>query len=179
MSESTEQLPWFCIRSQPRRERIAWSQLSILPGVTVMFPRARYVRKGAKGKRLITEAIFPNYLFAQFDPKQSARAVGYAKGVSYIVKKGDAFANVPASVIAELDELTDEGIFEMPPAPLKMGDEIKVVAGIFEGSEAEIVGLVPAKDRVRILLDLLGRATVVDIHTDEVDRPSSHPLQSG
>lgn len=176
---SKELLPWFCIRSQPRRERIAWSQLTILPDVNVLFPRARYVRKGNKGKRLITEAIFPNYLFAQFDPKVNARAVGYARGVSYIVKKGEDFAEVPATVIAELDELTEEGIFEMPSAPLRIGDDIKVVAGIFAGTEAEIVGLVPAKDRIKILLDILGRATVVDIHTDEVDRPSPNPLQSG
>ena len=179
MRDEQEELPWFCIRSQPRREKIAWSQLSALPGVKVLFPRARYQRKGPKGKRLVTEAVFPSYLFAQFDPKINARAVGYAKGVSYIVKKGENIAHVPSAVITELEVLANEGVFEVSAAPLKIGDEIKIVSGIFEGNDAEIVGMVPAKDRIRILLELLGRATVVEIHADEVDRPLPHPLQSG
>jgi len=64
----------------------------------------------------------------------------------------------------------------MPSAQLQLGDTIKIVAGIFQGQEAEIIGLAPAKERIKILLEILGRATVVDIGMDEVDRPVGHPL---
>lgn len=170
---------WFCIRSQPRRERIASAQLAMLPEVKVLYPRARYERKGPKGKRLVTEPMFPSYLFAKFNPKTSLRAVCYAKGVAYIVKRGEDVIPVPKTIIGELESITDDGMLDMPSAQLLIGDTIKVVSGIFIGTEAEIIGLVPARERIQILLEILGRETVVEIGMDQVDRPVGHPLSRG
>ncbi|MGE9293911.1 MAG: transcription termination/antitermination protein NusG [Puniceicoccales bacterium] len=171
-----ENSTWYCLRTQPRRERIAWANLLELPEVEVLFPRARYQRKGPKGKRWVMEPLFPNYLFAKFDPMLQQRAVKYARGVSYLVKKGDELATVPEQVIADIAEISDEGIFEVTPAPLTVGDRIKVIGGIFTGAEADIVSLVPARERVRILLEILGRETPIDIGFDEIERPDPHPL---
>jgi len=167
---------WFCLRSQPRREKVAAAELAQLPGIEVLFPRARYERKGPKGKRMVIEPMFPNYLFARFDAHLQHRTVAYAKGVGYIVKCGRDPAVVPDEIINELHAMTDDGLLDMPSAQLQLGDTIKIVAGIFQGQEAEIIGLAPAKERIKILLEILGRATVVDIGMDEVDRPVGHPL---
>lgn len=167
---------WYCLRTQPKRERIAWASLCELPEVAVLFPRARYQRKSAKGKRWVLEPLFPNYLFVQFDPGTSTRAVKYAKGASYLVKRGRELAPVPTGVIEELAELTDDGLFEVSPSPLAVGERIKVIRGIFCGAEADIVELAPARERVRILLEILGRETPIDIAFDEVERPDPHPL---
>ncbi len=168
---------WYCLRTQPKRERIAWASLRELPGVSVLFPRARYQRKSTKGKRWVLEPLFPNYLFVHFDPKTSTRAVKYAKGASYLVKRGQDLAPVPSGVINELAELTDDGLFEVSPSPLAVGERIKVIRGIFRGAEADIVELAPARERVRILLEILGRDTPVDIAFDEVERPDPHPMR--
>lgn len=155
---------------------MAWATLKELPDVEVLFPRARYLRKGAKGKRWVMEPLFPNYLFARFDPVRMSRAVKYAKGVSYLVKCGQHLAKVPEGVIADIASLTDEGVFEVPSTPLAIGDRVKVIQGIFCGTEAAIVELVPARERVRILLEILGRETPIDLALDKVERPDPHPL---
>lgn len=173
---ATDLFPWFCIKTQPKRERLACSQLASLEGVSVIFPQARYWRKTPKGKRLSLDPIFPNYLFAAFNPSESLREVGFCRGVSYVVKKGPDFARVPETVIDELRALTpDDGIIELPQRPFQVGDHIRVIAGVFAGTEACIVGLAPPRQRVQILLQILGRDTVIEIPNDLVDHPDSSP----
>lgn len=175
---SEEPAPWYCVRAQPRRERIAWNHLRSIEGLDVIFPRARYLRKSPQGKRWVLEALFPGYLFVQCPQHISTRALKYAMGVSYLVRRGQQLATLPQEAIDEILSLCQDGILEITSAPLCVGDRIKVIGGIFLGTEAEIVGLAPAKERVRILLELLGRETVVDISADMIDRPKTHPLHS-
>jgi hypothetical protein len=50
---------------------------------------------------------------------------------------------------------------------LQIGSEVTVSAGAFLGSRGVVVRVLPAKQRVQILLDFLGRTTMT-----EVDRES-------
>ena len=48
------------------------------------------------------------------------------------------------------------------------GDEVTVAAGAFAGMSAQVLKSLPAKKRVQILLDILGRPTTVEVGSEAV-----------
>src|SRR5262245_8514765 len=66
---------WFCLRSHPKHEHIAAGHLRAMEGVEVFNPRIRFVRSTRLGPAPVTEAMFPNYLFARFNWRESLTRV--------------------------------------------------------------------------------------------------------
>ena len=77
----------------------------------------------------------------------------------------------------ELRLISPDGILEIPDQPHKIGDKVKVISGLFKGDEGTVTKLVPARERVKVLFEILGRPTEVEINEDEVDFPSAHPYR--
>jgi transcription antitermination factor NusG len=103
--------------------------------------------------------------------------VRYARGVSYIVRQGRDFAPVPESIIVELRALAATQVLELPPEPWKLGEKVRVIAGIFRGASGSVAGLVPARQRVQLLLELLGRENRVELPAEALEPRHAHPLQ--
>src|SRR5580698_9490241 len=92
---------WFCLRSQPKHEHIAAAHLQ-QNQVEVFFPRIRFKRTTRKGPAWVTEALFPNYLFARFDWGNSLRLVCHSPGVSGVVHFGQNWPVIPEEAIEEM-----------------------------------------------------------------------------
>jgi transcriptional antiterminator RfaH len=167
---------WYCVKAQPKRENVAFGQLGTLPDIEVFFPRVRFRRAAADGPRSVVEALFPGYLFARFSPARQIRAVRYARGVAYVVRQGREFAPLPDAAITALRSLAISQVLELPPDPWRLGEEVRVIAGIFRGASGRIVGLVPARQRVQILLELLGQQNRVDMPIEILEPRHAHPL---
>lgn len=165
MTDTDPTAHWYCLRSQPKRERIAASQLRLLPEVEVFLPLVKYTTNSKKGKHTAIEAMFPNYLFARFHPVKQ-RAVGYAKGVSYIIKCGEALQVVDSHIISELRSVTVEDYLELKPEPFRIGDNVTIIRGIFSDSTATITQLKPAAERVVVLMEILGRPMEIELPSD-------------
>ncbi|MGE9293502.1 transcription termination/antitermination NusG family protein [Ruficoccus sp. ZRK36] len=173
----SDQPAWYCLKTQPKRERTAAMSLRAIDGVEVLFPQVRYPRQGTRGKSTATEPLFPNYLFVRFQPLSHLKAVGYARGAAYVVSRGSELVPVPDRIVDELASLAPASILELPLQTLQAGDNIRIIAGIFSGSSADVVKLVPGVERVRLLLDILGRGQEIELSLDEVERPYGHPLR--
>src|SRR4051812_39797088 len=93
---------WFCIRSRPKHEHIAAAHLRQLPGVEVFNPRLRFLRSTRRGRALVTESLFPNYLFARFVLNAALDRVSHASGVNTVVRFGDRVPAIPHEVIHDL-----------------------------------------------------------------------------
>jgi transcriptional antiterminator RfaH len=97
--------------------------------------------------------------------------IRYAAGVSTVVHFGAQIPTVPDSVIDELKQCFEE---EQEPLyvedQLSPGTEVSIANGAFRGFQAIVLRMLPARQRVQILLDILGRETLV-----EVDRQSVIP----
>ena len=171
---SPEEHPWFCLRAQPRREGIAAAHLPTLDGVRVFYPRVRYLRKTRRGPVRSVVALFPGYLFAQFDP-QLAKQVAYTQGVARIVRRGEELAEVPLAVMTDLFAMAPQGIVGLEEPEFKVGQTIRVIGGVFLGTETKIVRLAPAKQRVAILLEFLGQTQEVEIPLELIDLPDANP----
>lgn len=161
---------WFCLKAQTKREHIAADHLRQIPGTTVFLPRVRFQRKTVRGLVWFTEALFPGYVFARFDFQQQFRQVNHASGVRGIVHFGERWPTIPDETIAELQlALGTENICTIND-PLAVGEEIEVASGAFRGLKAVVSRVMPARERVLVLLDFLGRQTSVEIGAGDVIR---------
>ena len=169
-SKAESPAAWFCLRSQPRHEHIAAEHLRQMEGVEVFHPRIRFPRATQTGKVMVTESMFPNYLFARFDWKTSLTRVHYAPGVSGVVHFGTRWPTVPDRAIQEIRNLVGNGGVHLVSDQLAPGDEVQVSGGIFHGLEAIVVQAMPGRKRVLVLMDFLGRQTSVELGVDSVIR---------
>jgi transcriptional antiterminator RfaH len=84
-------------------------------------------------------------------------------GVTELVRFGSQCPSIPGEVIEGLRALLgaqDVYVIEDRLAP---GDAVRIFEGPFEGLEAIVTRVLPAGERVRVLLDLLGRQTSVEL----------------
>jgi hypothetical protein len=78
----------------------------------------------------------------------------------------------------ELRLLSPDGILEIPDQPHKVGDKVKAISGLFKGDEGTVTQLIPARERVKVLFEILGRPSEVEINENLLDFPSAHPMSS-
>src|SRR5271165_2958401 len=93
---------WFCVQTQSKHEHIAAAQLRQNSNLEVFLPRIRYRRATSRGPAWVTEALFPNYLFAGFDLVSQLRLVQAVRGVRNVVHFGSRWPTIPETAIAEL-----------------------------------------------------------------------------
>lgn len=176
MSEVPTSHPWYCLRAQPKREGVAAQQLATLAGVAVFHPRVRYTRKTKKGPAVSTESLFPGYLFASFDFMELGKQVGYTRGVARIVRRKSLDpVVVPDAVMAGLFALAPGGLVRIGDPEFKVGDEVKIVAGIFAGTDTTVVRLEPASKRIAVLVTLLGDSREILLDPKDIDLPRANP----
>ena len=161
-------LRWFCLRAQPKHEHIAAAQLRKDAAIEVYLPRIRFRRATRQGSAWVTEALFPCYLFARFDWPASLRRVHHARGVREVVHFGDRWPTVPDEAVEQLrQQLGDKEVHQIPDA-LAGGETVRIVEGPFKDLLAIVNQPQPARQRVAVLLDFLGRQTCVEIDLEAV-----------
>ena len=155
-AESNHNAHWFCLRSQTKREHIAAALLGAIEDIEVFCPRIRAYKKTKLGKKPYTEALFPAYLFAKFDAQQHYRQVIHTPGVTGIIGTGQKRV-IPEDVIRDLQRSLPETILESPDPSLAVGAQVEIIEGGLKGLQATVLAHLPAKNRVEVLLDFLGR----------------------
>jgi transcriptional antiterminator RfaH len=79
------------------------------------------------------------------------------------VRFGPTIPAVPEHIVEELKQCFDQEEAMQAQDPLRVGSEVIVAEGSFLGSHGVVVKLLPAKQRVQILLDFLGRTTLTEL----------------
>jgi transcriptional antiterminator RfaH len=156
-------LSWFCVRAQPKHEHIAAAHLRTEPEVEVYLPRIRFRRSTRRGPVWFTEALFPGYLFARFDFAEGLRRFHYAPGVRGIVHFGEKWPTIPDAIIEELRATAGDEEVRVVVEQFRPGEVVQIAEGAFQGLTAVVTRVMPAKDRVAVLLDFLGRQTMVEL----------------
>ena len=171
-----EELHWFCVKTKPRNESAARRMLMRDVGIEVFCPMLRFERVRRSGKVKVTEAMFPGYVFAKFNYRAQHRHVAGTHGVATIVRFGGIPSIVPDDVVAELRHaVVDQETIEIPTT-IQVGEEVQVVDGPFRGLRALVTQVLPAQERVKVLLEILGMEREVEVETSRVLPDISHPL---
>jgi transcriptional antiterminator RfaH len=151
---------WYALYTKPKKER----QVNTLlkgQGIETYLPTVRRkVRRRDRPDRII---YFPCYLFARIDFKTTPRSsIAWMPGVRRIVSLGEQ----PAAVADEIVDLIRERLGEIEEVAygrLRKGDRVRIRSGPLRDLEAIFDGPLSSSDRVRILLDVMGRMTPADI----------------
>jgi transcriptional antiterminator RfaH len=151
---------WYALYTHPRKERHVDALLQE-KGLETFLPTVR--RKVRRRDRPDEMVYFPCYLFVRLDFETTPRSsLAWMPGVRRIVTFGDQ----PAVVADELVDLIRErldNIKKIGYARLKPGDRVRIRTGPLRDMEAIFERPLSAGERVRVLLDVMGRMTPVEI----------------
>lgn len=159
---------WFSVRTHPKHERIAASHLARLDGVEVYCPRVRLTKAIRHKKTEVVEALFPNYVFARFDLRESLDLVRYAQGVSTVVHFGHRYPMIPEAEIDGLRERFDGADEVKAVEELSPGQRVRIIGRAFVGVSGVVSEYMSARQRVNVLIEMLGRTTMVELGVDSV-----------
>jgi len=169
-------LRWYCVRTAAKSEHLAADRLRRLEGVETFCPRIRFRRPTRRGAVWFVEALFPGYLFARFDLASSLRYVIHTMGVRGVVRFGDRAAEMPETTMRALrDEVGADELRVFDP-DLRPGDHAAVIDGPLKGLEAVVRQVLPAGDRVRILLTFLGQPLETDVSRSSLTNLDAKPF---
>ena len=160
---------WYVVQTQVNAEAKAAHNL-LRQGFEIYLPRYLKRRSHARKIEKVAAPLFPRYMFVNIDiATQRWRSVQSTYGVSHLVLNGSEPAPVAGAVIESLKAREDAaGYVKLDQRPkFAIGEKVRVVAGVF----AENLGLFEGmadRDRVSILLDLLGRKVRVSIEAELV-----------
>lgn len=161
---------WYCARTKPKHEHIAAANLRKHMELEVFLPRVRLEKLTRRGMVRLLEPLFPCYVFVRCNVDESLNAVQHTSGISKIVHFGGKIPQVPDLVIHELQACFETDDVMVVESQLAVGDEVTVAGGAFAGMSALVLKALPARKRVQILLDILGRTTPVEVERDAVIR---------
>jgi transcriptional antiterminator RfaH len=155
---------WYCAKTKPKHDHIAAANLRKNLGLEVFSPRLRSEQITIRGViKNLTEPVFPGYVFVRCAIEKHLDQVRHTTGLSGFVSFGGRIPAVPADVLDNLrtcfgvEEVLD---IQKDPSP---GDRVSVAAGAFLGMQAVVLRYLPAKRRVQVLLEILGRLTPFEV----------------
>ncbi len=162
---------WFCIHTKPGKESFVEGYLADGLGLDCYFPRLKRKKIIRRVKRIVTEPLFPRYLFCQLDLASSYRAVRYAQDVVNIVNSGERPTVVDDHTIRQLKSWAGENndIITLEPKPLISGESVKITSGPMQGLEAIFLHETNQSERVAILLKLMSAESKTVISRSQIE----------
>ncbi len=176
MAESD--MAWICVRTLRKSEHIAAASLRQFDGVDAFCPRLRYRKKTRRGVVWFTDAMFPCYIFVHCDLSESLSAVRYARGVAGLVDFAGKVPVIPNEQVDALKSLMGEGEIREIDDTVDVGDTVEVTEGPLMGLNAVVTRVMPAKDRVFLLLEFLGQEREVQVPLGAVLQPGRPKMDS-
>ena len=168
MSEAVE-ARWYVVQTQVNGEAKAAQNL-LRQDYQIYLPRYLKRRRHARKVDFVAKPLFPRYMFVRIDlATQRWRSVQSTYGVSHLVLNGSDPAPVAGQVIYALKAREDaSGYVTLEQRPkFAIGEKVRVLAGVFADNLGLFDGMAD-RDRVAILLDLLGRKVRVSIEPELV-----------
>jgi transcription elongation factor/antiterminator RfaH len=158
---------WYALYTKPKKEFQVAGQLEAM-GVDSYLPTV--MRKVRRRDRPHRKVYFPCYLFARIDFDSTPRSsISWMPGICHIVSFGEQPAIVNDGIV-ELVRVRLDGVEQVETESFSQGDRVRIKSGPLKQLEAVFDQPLSSADRVRVLLDVMGRMTPVDIDGLELER---------
>jgi transcriptional antiterminator RfaH len=155
------------VNVHPHREHFAIENLERQEYETYCPMMRKRVRHARKTKDVL-RPLFPGYVFVRFiSDQQRWRPILSTYGVRTLVRFGDQLSFIDDGFIGALRRREVEGAIVKPETPYQVGQSVKLTTGGFDGVVAQIINI-DEKNRLTVLLDLLGRIVKVKVAADGV-----------
>jgi transcription antitermination factor NusG len=155
---------WFAIRTSPRWELRASSELS-RRGLQTYLPICRVKHTWSDRTKIIEQPLFPGYLFGRFLLADRVRVL-QSPGVKQIVGIGASPSPISDTEIASLQTLVSADIPLEPWPYLPAGQRIRIDRGPLAGVEGFVVRADQGALRIVVSVDLLQRSVAAEIDRD-------------
>lgn len=160
---------WYVIQTKPKKESEAKSYLS-LKGLEVFYPLMEsFSQRSGKISREI-KPLFSNYIFGNFDAIRDYTLVRYGRGVNKVVCFGGDPTPLSEIVIEEIKARIDGTGLVRKRFDLQPNDPVKVKSGPFRDFLGIFEKWMPEKERVRILLNLIGYQPQIELHFSMIEK---------
>jgi transcriptional antiterminator RfaH len=169
-------LRWYCVRTKPKHDHIAAANLRRNLGLQVFNPSLRFERTTRSGIRRVTEPLFPCYVFVQCALEKSFDDIQHANGVASLVHFGTRVPPISDSIIAELQALFPAVEPLSVEDRILPGEEVAVGEGPFLGMKAVVLRVLPARQRVQVMLEVLGRPAPLELDWNFVVREGRNTI---
>ena len=163
---------WLLLQVKPRQEMRALENLE-RQQAQCYCPLIQ-VEKLSRGKRIhAEEALFPGYIFINFDPEKSNlthTAIRSSRGVSKIVRFGEEPVKVPESLILQIKDCEKASVSSLnaPSLPQK-GDMVIIVGGPFKGLQA-VYSQTDGQQRSIVLISLLHQQAPTSLANTQIQK---------
>ncbi len=160
---------WCAVQTHVRSEDKAAFHLKN-QGYEVFLPKYLKRRKHARRIDWVSSPLFPRYLFIFINPSLSPWwSIRSTVGVGSLICFGDTPAVVPENIITDIKARQDEkGMVRLHNScTFKSGDKVKIVDGPLNDFKG-LFDCLADKDRVTVLLNLLGREVKVQVPLEAV-----------
>ena len=153
-------MDWYVIETQRHREAIARAMLGAR-GIASYLPCIAQWPRPAVGAAIAP--MFPGYLFVQTELEAEAHRVMRTNGVKAFVAFGDVPVPIGAAAVEYLRSREGPDGLIRCGADAPDGAAVRIVDGPFRGLTAVVTARLPARDRVRVLMEILQRQTAVEL----------------
>lgn len=159
---------WTVAQTESQREHVAARALKI-SGFDTYLPEIKMKRRG----EWLTQPLFPSYIFVRV--VNGWHGIVWGIGVVRVLMAGEQPARLADSVIAQIqDRESRDGFIRLSRRRPLIGTKVRVLSGQFRGHIGLYDGMT-ARDRERVLLDLLGRSVPVELaQTDQIEPVTPH-----
>lgn len=155
-----ENKAWYVVYTKPHKEDSAQSHLWS-KGVEVFFPRLLLPAPLHSHNQIIP--LFPNYLFVRIRLPDEYECVTWSPGVKRLISFNNAPAAVDEAIIVYLMRQANPAGVITARSNLKVGQEVRISGGPFDGLAGIIQRPPDARGRVKILMELLRRPIQVQV----------------
>lgn len=154
---------WFLVHTQPRGEFRAQDHLRRQDFEAYMPVEIR-IRRHARKVYKVKSPFFPRYLFVRLDLSiHRWRSINGTVGVHRLVMVGDTPQAIPVGIVESVKQReNNDGYIEVRRFSFNPGDQVVIKSGPFDGIGA-IFEAMSADDRIKVLIDLLGRKVRVAV----------------
>ncbi len=167
--ETSPAARWYLAYTKPRQEQIAQTNLE-QQAFDAYLPLYKKFKKTEQGPVALFEPMFPRYiLFRPRKAEQSISVVRSTKGVATIVRFGFEPALLNDDLVRRIRQLEQDRnhatLQEL--SNLKVGQSVRLKHTALGGIEGLIQNV--SSKRVAVLLEILGRPTVVQVEHHQVE----------
>lgn len=146
-------MPWLCAHTKPNAEFKA-ERLLREHFDDVYIPRFKRQRRHAGKTDIVERAVFPRYIFILVSSTQRWRDICTTPFVDHLICNGDT----PC--------VSDRVVEALQKRP-QCGDKVRIVDGMFSPWIGTLESM-SARERVIVLLDLLGQKTSVELNSNQI-----------
>ncbi len=169
-----EGINWYAIQTKSKQEDLVAYYLSQL-GMEILNPKQMKEKFVWGRPKIVTEPLFPGYMFAKFNPARFLHTIQYTRGVRKVLHFGMTLLRIEEEIIQGIRErLNSDDCVELYHEPFSAGDAVAVTEGPFNGLRGIFRREMNGQKRVVLLLDILGAPTEVIIDRRFLNSAASH-----